>query len=258
VWATTHYIGPFVFSSITESVLTTQLFIAVASGTTLALAAVVSERDEFAARLQGSRARLVRAADDERLRIEHNLHDGAQQRLTALAIYLGMASEEAAQTPARAPALFDRAERDLLLAIDELRELAHGMHPPALRLQGLAGALATLTASSTIPVALDAMPALRFDDAAEATAYFMLVEAITNAQKHSFATAIRVQAAWRAGVLELEVADNGVGGASETGGLGLQGLRDRVEAFGGWFDVSDRPGGGTRVAAAIPATVLRA
>jgi signal transduction histidine kinase len=254
VWATTHYIGPFVFSSITESVLATQLFISVAAVTTLELAAVLTERDKYARRLKASRARLVRAADDERRRIEHNLHDGAQQRLTALAIYLGMASEEARETPSQAPALFDRAERDLLLAIDELRELSHGMHPPTLRQQGLTGALQSVTATSTVPVSLDGLTPLRFDDRAEATAYFMLVEAITNAQKHSYATWVHVRAEWAEGVLELEVDDNGIGGASEQGGLGLQGLRDRIEAFGGWFDVGERAGGGTRVVAAIPAT----
>jgi len=235
-------------------VLATQLFIAVSAGTTLALATVLAERDRYATRLKASRARLVRAADDERRRIEHNLHDGAQQRLTALAIYLGMAADEARQTPSRSPALFDRAERDLLLAIEELRELAHGMHPPTLRQNGLAGAIRTVTAASNVPVTLDDVTALRFDEAAEATAYFMLVESITNAQKHSYATWIRARAEWCEGVLELEVDDNGIGGASENGGLGLQGLRDRIEAFGGSFHVGDRKGGGTRIAAAIPAT----
>jgi signal transduction histidine kinase len=253
VWATTHYVGPFVFSSITESVLATQLYISVAAVTTLALAAVLAERDRYSSRLKASRARLVRAADDERRRIEHNLHDGAQQRLTALAIYLGMAADEARDQPARAPALFDRAERDLLIAIDELRELAHGMHPPTLRQNGLAGAIGNLTAHSTVSVSLDGVTRLRFDEPAEATAYFMLVEAITNAQKHAYATRISVRAQWADGVLELAVDDNGIGGAAELGGLGLQGLRDRIEAFGGWFDVGERQGGGTRIAAAIPA-----
>jgi signal transduction histidine kinase len=257
VYATTHYMGPFVFSTITQSVLATQLFICVAAVTTLSLAAVLTERDRYATRLKASRGRLVRAADDERRRIEHNLHDGAQQRLTALAIYLGMASEEARQTPSRAPALFDRAERDLLLAIDELRELAHGMHPPTLRENGLGGAIRNLTAASNVPVTVDDATTGRFDEHAEATAYFLLVEAITNAQKHSYATSIQVHMEWAEGVLVLAVDDNGIGGAHENGGLGLQGLRDRIEAFGGRFDVGDRNGGGTRVAAAIPASCSR-
>ena len=257
VYATTHYMGPFIFSSITQSILATQLFIVVAAVTTLALAAVLTERDRYATRLKASRARLVRAADDERRRIEHNLHDGAQQRLTALAIHLGMAADEVRQTPARAPALFDRAERDLLLAIDELRELAHGMHPPTLRENGVGGAIRNLTAGSNVPVNVDDMTSGRFDEPAEATAYFMLVEAITNAQKHSYATWIRVHVEWSEGVLDLAVDDDGIGGAHENGGLGLQGLRDRVEAFGGHFDVGDRNGGGTRVAATIPASCVR-
>jgi signal transduction histidine kinase len=254
VWATTHYIGAFAFNSITESVLTTQLFITVASVTTLALAAVLAERDRYSARLRASRARIVRAADDERRRIEHNLHDGAQQRLTALAIYLGMAADEARDCPSQAPALFDKAERNLLLAIDELRELAHGMHPPALCERGLAQAIRSVTADCALPVTFDALPSRRLDDAAEATAYFTLVEAITNAQKHSYATSLHVNAHWSEGWLTLDVADNGVGGANESSGLGLQGLRDRIEAFGGSFEVGERTGGGTRLTAAIPAS----
>jgi signal transduction histidine kinase len=254
VWATTHYVGPFVYQSIPRSILATQLYIAVAALSTVALAVVVSERDDFDGRLQASRVRLVKAADLERRRIELNLHDGAQQRLTALAVFLGIAADEARHSPAQAPALFGRAERDLLVAIDELRELAHGMHPWVLRRQGLADAIGNVTARSRVPVELIGLPWQRFDDGAEGTAYFVLVEAITNAQKHSRATAIRVRTAWSRGVLDVEVADDGVGGAQEGNGLGLEGLRDRVEAFGGTFIVDSPNGSGTRVAAAIPAT----
>jgi signal transduction histidine kinase len=257
MWATTHYVGPFVFHSITLSVLSTQLYIAVAAVSTLVLTAALSERDDLAERLQASRARLVKAGDLERQRIEGNLHDGAQQRLTALAVYLGMAADEARVTPSRAPVLFDRAVRDLLVAIDELRDLAHGMHPLALKQQGLASAIRNVAARSTVPVELVELPCEHLDDTAQGTAYFVFVEAITNAQKHSHASAIRVRAAWADGILGVDIADDGVGGASEARGIGLQGLRDRVEAFGGTFLVDSPAGGGTRIAATIPASVAR-
>jgi integral membrane sensor domain MASE1 len=123
VWATTHYEGPFSYGSVTTNVLEVQLYIFVASLSSLVLAGVVSERQTFAEGLRRSRARLAETADIERRRIEHDLHDGAQQRLTALAVYLEIAAEQASREPSRAPALFSRAERDLLLAIDELRQL---------------------------------------------------------------------------------------------------------------------------------------
>jgi signal transduction histidine kinase len=126
VWNTTHYHGPFVFDSITLSVLSTQLYIAVAALSTLCLAALVSERKTFAERLDASRARLVKASDSERRRLEHNLHDGAQQRLTALAIRLGAAGDRARNAhEAAAPAL-EAAATEVGLVIGELRELAQG------------------------------------------------------------------------------------------------------------------------------------
>jgi len=255
VWATTHFVGPFHFHSITRSVLLTQLYIVAASLSTLAIAAIASERDDYAARLRASRARMAKAGDVERQRIEHNLHDGAQQRLTALAVYLGIAAEEVRHQPDRAPALFRRAERDLIVAIEELRDLAHGLQPPVLKEYGLARAIRSVAARSPIPVTLSELPAQRFDDGAEATAYFVVVEAFANAQKHSQATWMRARARWSHGMLDLEVADDGVGGALDNGG-GLQGLRDRVEAFGGQFEVHSPEGRGTRITASVPATVL--
>jgi signal transduction histidine kinase len=253
VWATTHYEGPFVFHSITSSILATQLYIAVAALSALSLAAVVAERDSLAGRLRASRARLMQASDGERRRIEQNLHDGAQQRLTALAIYLGIAAEEAETQPANTPALFRRAEHEVSGAIEELRELAHGLHPPVLKKFGLARAVKELAARSSVPVVLREPPSMRFDDAVEATAYFLLVETVANAQKHSNASRIRVSLSWSGGVLHLIVADDGVGGAKETDGLGLQGLRDRVEAVGGTIAIDSPVGSGTRLEMSIPA-----
>ncbi len=255
VWATTHFEGPFGFHSITWGVLGTQLYIVAAALAALGLAALVSERDDYAAKLRASRERLAKAADIERQRIEHNLHDGAQQRLTALAVFLGIAAEEARQAPSRAPALIDQAERDLLAAIDELRALAHGLQPPVLKQHGLARAIRGVAARSSVPVTKLELAPLRYDDTAENTAYFVLVESLTNAQKHSLASSIEAGAAWSDGVLHIEIADDGVGGAVESG-AGLQGLRDRVEGSGGRFTVTSPAGGGTRISADIPATVL--
>jgi signal transduction histidine kinase len=253
VWETVHYEGPFVFHSIAHSVLSTQLYLAVASMSTLCLAAVVSERERFAERLAASRARLVVASTTERKRLEHNLHDGAQQRLTALYVRLGSAAEQAAQAPANTPDLFKNAQKELSLAIDELRELAHGIDPPVLTALGLAEAIRHLAARSPVPVHLLALPSGRVDDAAQSTAYYVVAEGLTNAQKYAQASSISVRASLAGRLLYVEVADDGMGGADESAGAGLQGLRDRVEAIGGTFEVesTDR---GTRIAAAIPAT----
>jgi signal transduction histidine kinase len=254
VWNTTHYHGPFVFDSITASVLSTQLYIGVAALSTLSLAALVSERQRFADGLAASRVRLVNASDTERRRLEHNLHDGAQQRLTALAIRLGMAAERARDThEAGAPAL-EAAGEEVVLAIDELRELAHGIHPAALTDGGLAFAIRGIAVRSTLPITLLELPSARFDDTAEATAYYVFVEALNNAQKHARASSVRARATTTTRTLDLEIADDGIGGATECAGGGLTGLRDRVEAIGGTFDIDSPSGHGTRIAAAIPAT----
>jgi signal transduction histidine kinase len=235
-------------------VLSTQLFIAVTALSTLFLAAVVSEREELAERLKTSRKRLVAAGEIERQRLEHNLHDGAQQRLTGLVIRMRVASQQATQSPEQAASAFREAETELSLAIDELRELAHGIHPTVLTKFGLGGALESVAAQSTVPIVVLEVPSVRLDDTAEATAYYVLAEAVANAQKHALASSIRVRAAVALGILRIEIIDDGVGGAAEGTGFGLQGLRDRVEAVGGTFELDSPRGAGTRVAAAIPVT----
>jgi glucose-6-phosphate-specific signal transduction histidine kinase len=184
VWNTTDYHGPFVFDSVAQSVLTTQLYIGVEALSTLCLAALVSERKQFAERLTASRARVVRASDSERARLEHNLHDGAQQRLTALVIRLGVDAESAGGAHEPGPRALLRAQDEVLLAIDELRELAHGIHPQALTAGGLAVAIREIAARSTIPITVE-LPATRFDQTAEATAYYIVAEALTSAHKHA-------------------------------------------------------------------------
>jgi signal transduction histidine kinase len=252
IWNTTHYEGPFVFSSISHSVLTTQLYLSVAALSTLFLVAVVTEREAFAARLAASRLRLVLATETERRRLRRNLHDGAQQRLTALAVRLGLDAEDARVEPEHgAPALED-AGAQVMLVIEELREIAHGIHPAALN-DGLAPAIRSLAARCAVPVAVLDVPSVRLDDTAEATAYYVLAEAATNAQRYAHASLISVRASWASDTLRLEVLDDGVGGASERPGCGLDGLRTRVDAVGGTFAVESPAGAGTRVVALIPA-----
>jgi signal transduction histidine kinase len=253
-WNTAHLIGPFVFHSVPQSVVGEQLFIIVPAVVSLALAAVVAEREAFAAGLVASRTRLVNAAARERRRIERNLHDGAQQRLTALGLQLGDVREQL--TARDAGVSLQRAEAQLWLAVEELRELAQGIHPTVLTERGLAGAIETVAGRSPIPIEVGELPRERFDPTVEATAYYVVSEAVANAHKHAGATAIRIRAGAEAGALRLEISDDGRGGAVEVRGAGLEGLRDRVEAVGGTFDVLSRRGAGTRVSAHLPAQGL--
>jgi len=252
LWKTAHHSGPFVVASIPRSTLSTQLYVAVAALSTMFLAAVVSERETFAKGLLESRARLVGIADRERRRLEHNLHDGAQLTLTMLAGQLTSAKEQASRRPELAPVLFDEAETHLLVAIDQLRELAHGIHPTILTDLGLGEAIRSLTAGSPVPIELVELPGQRLDPGAEATAYYVVAEALTNAQRHAMAAAISIRVSETSRALRIEVSDDGVGGADESAGSGLQGLRDRVEAVGGTLHVLSVPGRGTRVQADIP------
>ena len=253
IWQTTHYHGPFVYDSIPLSVLTTQLYIAVAALSTLCLAALDSERKRFAEGLDASRARLVKASDTERRRLEHNLHDGAQQRLTALAVRLGLAADLAREAHEPGAATLGEARDEVVLVIDELRELSHGIHPSILSDLGLARALKAVARRSSVPITfVDELPATRFDETVEATAYYVFAEALTNVQKHAQASSVRVRATATRDVLRLEIADDGAGGATAPASGGLTGLRDRVEALGGTFDLDSPSGHGTRIAVAIP------
>jgi signal transduction histidine kinase len=254
VWNVTHYHGPFHFESVTRSVLNTQLFISVAALSTLSLAAIVTERERFAARLVASRARVISAADDARRRLEHDLHDGAQLRLTWLALRLHDSAVIARQEPERVRALLEEAESELELAIDELRKLAHGLHPAVLVDLGLAEAIRSLALHSSIEVDLLELPSERLNGSAETVGYYVVAEAIANAQKHSGASLVEVRASVARDTLRLEIADNGAGGAVERPGSGLEGLRDRAEAAGGTMKLDSPPGRGTRVVVAIPAS----
>jgi signal transduction histidine kinase len=202
--------------------------------------------------LTASRRRLFTAADTERRRIDRNLHDGVQARLTALAVQLRLAETRTRTEPEAAPVLLGRAEEALQLAIDDLREVAQVIQPAALRSDGLPQALASIAATSTVPVTLVGLPATRLDETVESTAYYVVAEAVANAQRHARATAVEVRLAVEPHCLAVTVTDDGRGGAAFRIGSGLVGLCDRVEALGGEFRVVSPPGEGTRVEARIP------
>jgi signal transduction histidine kinase len=256
-WNTNHYLGPFVFDSVTRSALNTQLYVAVAALTTLCLTAAVAERERFAADLAASRVRLVEMSDSRRRRIERDLHDGAQQRLIALAAHLGIAARRVREAPDQATELLEQADRELTSAIAELRQIAHGIHPAVLSDLGLAKAIMSVATQSTVPIRVLAVPAIRLDAITEATAYYVVAEAVDNAQKYAHASSIEVRAVAATESLHIEVIDNGIGGADANNGSGLGGLRDRVEAVGGTFRLVSPPGYGTRIAVAIPAVEAR-
>jgi signal transduction histidine kinase len=255
IWGTTHYLGPFAFHPLSRGVLETQLFLLVTSLSALSVAALASEREALSRSVQASRKRIVMAADEERRRLERDLHDGAQQSLVALAAHLGLAAGRAQARPETAAASFESAQAELLVAIDELREFVHGIHPTALRRFGLARAVEIVAARAATPVEIVELPRVRLDETAEATAYYIVLEAVTNAQRYANASSVRVRAYLDNSSLALQVEDDGVGGAVERSDLGLQGLRDRVEATGGTFVVHSAVGRGTRIEARIPTVV---
>jgi signal transduction histidine kinase len=200
-----------------------------------------------------SRARIVAAADEERRRIERDIHDGAQQRLVALALELRSAQRKiGVDSDPETAHLLEAAVDELQVAVDELRELARGVHPALLTEEGLGPALESLVSRSPIPATLEAAPNERYSPEVEAAAYFVACEALTNIVKHSGASRATIAATQTNGRLTVEVTDDGVGGAVFPDGHGLRGLMDRVEALGGrlWIDGPD--GNGTRVVAEIP------
>jgi PAS domain S-box-containing protein len=202
--------------------------------------------------LAASRARIVTAGDVERRRLERNLHDGAQQRLVALSLTLRLALAKLDADPATARTLLAGAADELSLALEELRELARGLHPAVLSDRGLRPAVEMLAGRSPVPVEIAEVPDERLPAPVEAAAYYLIAEALTNVAKYANASAVRVRvAAGDDGVL-VEVSDDGVGGADPAGGSGLRGLADRVEALGGSLAVSSPAGAGTTLRAEIP------
>jgi signal transduction histidine kinase len=203
------------------------------------------------AALQASRDRAVDAAEDERRRIERNLHDGAQQRLVALAMDLGMAKEKLRTDPQAAGELVGEAHEEAKRALADLRDLARGIHPAVLADRGLDAAISALAARSPVPVGVDVATG-RLPGPVESTAYIVVAEALTNAAKHARAGEITVRIARRDDLLVVEVSDDGAGGADPARGSGLRGLADRVAAIDGRLTVTSPAGGPTVVRAELP------
>jgi signal transduction histidine kinase len=200
--------------------------------------------------LRASRVRLVNAGDAERRRLERDLHDGAQARLVSVNLLLGRL-KLMVEGDEKATAMLDQAQSELRTGLAELRELARGIHPAVLTDHGLEPAVTALAARSQIPVAVDA-EATDVPQAVEIAAYFVVSEALTNVAKYAKASAVTVTIRQADGVLRVEVADDGVGGADPSRGSGLSGLADRVAALDGTIVVDSPPGEGTRVRVEIP------
>jgi signal transduction histidine kinase len=201
--------------------------------------------------LQASRERIVSAGDAERRRLERDLHDGAQQRLVAIALQLSLLKGRIQSDPATAEQLATSAGDELALSLAELRELARGIHPAVLE-HGLAAALDSLAARASVPTRVLFEAPERLPEPVELAAYFVASEALANVAKYAQATAVSMRV-WRTeAIASIEIADDGIGGADDTGGSGLRGLADRVEALDGHLRVSSPAGAGTVVTAELP------
>jgi signal transduction histidine kinase len=203
------------------------------------------------AEVQASRERIIAAADEERRRIERNLHDGAQQRLVTLALQLSLIQRQIRRDPRDAELLLTSAGAELTRSLEELRELARGIHPAALD-SGLQPALDALVLRSAVPTTLSVVPGDRLPEQVEFAAYFVASEALTNVAKYAEATAATIAVTRADGEVVIEIADDGVGGADPSRGSGLRGLTDRVEALGGRLRLVSPIDGGTVVTAELP------
>ncbi|MFD0574899.1 sensor histidine kinase [Dactylosporangium darangshiense] len=200
---------------------------------------------EARSELAEARARLIAVADETRRRIERDLHDGAQQRLVSLALQVRRAQAEFGEE-------LDNIATGLTGAMDDLRELARGIHPATLTESGLRPALKALARRSSVPVELDVRTSARLPEPIEVSAYYVVAEALTNVAKHAQASVATVTVETADEVLRVSVRDDGVGGANLTGGTGLAGLKDRVEALGGRLFLDSPPGAGTALRAEFP------
>jgi signal transduction histidine kinase len=202
--------------------------------------------------VQASRARIVEAGDAERRRLERDLHDGAQQRLVTLTLALGMAHTRAAGADPELSSLIDSAAKEAREALTELRALARGIHPAVLTETGLAGAIQALVERSPVATTITEVPSGRFPAVIEATAYFVVCEALANVAKHAGADAADVTIRRLPRRLVVQVSDDGAGGARFERGSGLRGLADRVASAGGTLRVDSPLGAGTKLEAEIP------
>ena len=216
------------------------------------LVALALESAEAHDQLTASRARIVEAGLAERRRLERNLHDGAQQRLVTLAVQLRIAEERLDEDPAEAKAMLAAIGEELKLALEELRELARGLHPAVLSDRGLEPALSSLANRAPFPVEFVGAPPRRLDEGLEAAVYYLVSESLTNAAKHADASEARVEIATTDDEVTVAIRDDGQGGARMDGGSGLRGLADRIEALGGQLELESPTGGGTVVRATLP------
>jgi signal transduction histidine kinase len=205
-------------------------------------------------KLADSRARIVEVTDNERRRLERNLHDGAQQRLVTLALHLELVKKALSKDSVTAESLLEEADDELAQALDELRELARGIHPATLTTHGLGMALTGIIERAPVPVEVAPLPTERLPEAVEAAIYYLVAEAITNVAKYAQATqaTVVVERPGSNQHVTVAVEDNGVGGADPENGTGLLGLADRIEALGGTLDIDSPRGQGTRLTAEIP------
>jgi signal transduction histidine kinase len=203
-------------------------------------------------RLAASRAELVEVSDAERRRLERNLHDGAQQRLVSVALQLSTVNANLENDLGTAQAALSAAQEDLAYGLEELRELARGIHPVLLTERGLGPALDGLVTRTPVPVEIDELPEERLAAPIEAAAYYVVAEAITNVTKYAHASRATVSIRRSNGRATVTVSDDGVGGADPERGSGLRGLAARVEALDGRLDIDSAPQRGTRVRAEIP------
>jgi signal transduction histidine kinase len=230
-----------------------ELVQAVAAAAALALheARLQAESEGRLAELRASRERLVAASDAERRRLERNLHDGAQQRLVSVMLQLRMTQSRLRDDPERAETLLSSAIDELSQSLEELRELARGIHPAVLN-HGLAAALRSLAARSSVRTTVYCDEDERLPKPVELAAYFVACEALANVAKYAHATHASVRVTRRDGLAVIEIADDGIGGADETKGTGLQGLADRVATLNGRLHILSPPGAGTVVTAELP------
>ncbi len=208
--------------------------------------------EQAQAEMRASRARIVRAADEARQKLERNLHDGAQQRLVSVSISLRLATAKLPAAPEDARVIITAASEELAHALDELRELARGLHPAILTKHGLGQALEVLAERAPFEVAVADELDERLPPSVEAAAYYVVAESLTNIAKYAQASAVEVRVCRQDGVARVEVVDDGVGGADVSLGSGLRGLADRVEALDGRLGVVSPPAEGTCVWAEIP------
>jgi PAS domain S-box-containing protein len=216
------------------------------------LVATAIMKAETRSELTASRARIVAAADETRRRIERDLHDGTQQRLVSLGLALRAAEANVPPELGEVRAELSRTASGLADAVEDLQEISRGIHPAILSRGGLAPALETLVGRAAVPVKLTTRIHRELPESVEVAAYYVVSEALTNAAKHAQASAVHVELRAEDSIVALAIRDDGVGGADPAHGSGLVGLRDRVEALGGTFEVASAPGVGTSLLATIP------